>query len=146
MSIDFFKSFHENFAVRVFTAFAILICLISFSFTAFFIRHESTSLRDAVITRGHLLTGILADSVRIGVFSENEKLLEGPVEGILKQEGVLGVAGFDLGGGLLKGVGKVERESPRTISPYYLEHRNTFQFWSPVTSSPGFSPQESPLL
>src|SRR4030042_63392 len=109
MSINFFKSFHENFSVRVFTAFAILICLISFSFAAFFIHHESTSLRDAAITRGHLLSGILAHSVRIGVFSENEKLLEEPVEGILRQEGVLGVAVFDLGGALLKGVGGGER-------------------------------------
>jgi signal transduction histidine kinase len=146
MNINFFKSFHENFAVRVFAAFAILICLISFSFTAFFIHHESISLTDAVIQRGHLLAGILAHSVRIGVFSENEKLLEDPVEGILHQEGVLGVAVFNLTGDLLKGVGKVERESLRTISPYYLERKNTFQFFSPVISGPAFSHEEPVLL
>jgi signal transduction histidine kinase len=145
MKINFFKSFHEDFALRVFTAFAILICLISFSFTAFFINHESASLKDEVIKRGHLLSGILAHSVRIGVFSEDEKLLEDPVEGILHQEGVLGVAVFNLKGDLLKGVGEVERKSPRAISPYHLERRNTFQFFSPVVSGPVFS-REDPLL
>jgi signal transduction histidine kinase len=145
MNINLFKSFHENFAVRVFTAFAVLISLASFSFTAFFIHHESASLTNAVIRRGHLLSGVLAHSVRIGVFSENERLLEDPVAGIQHQEGILAVAVFNLTGDLLKGVGEVDREIPRMSSPNYVEHKNTFQFWSPVFSGPGF-PQEELLL
>lgn len=165
MNVNLLKAFHENFGVRVFAAVAILISLISFSFTAFFIYNESKSLTDTAIDRGNLLAGILAHSARIGVFSENEKLLEVPVEGVLQQEGVLEVAIFNLKGRLLKKAEKSGSRSPdksakgdgearkkifeRLREPgtsYRLEEGDRFQFWSPVASGFGYSREESLFL
>jgi signal transduction histidine kinase len=166
MNVNLFKAFHENFGVRVFAAVAILISLISFCFTTFFIYNESKSLRDTAIDRGKLLAGILAHSARIGVFSENEKLLQVPVEGVLQQEGVLEVAIFNLKGQVLKKAEKANTGSPDKSArgdeearnkmfekagvpglPYYIEENNNrFQFWSPVVSAMGYSREESLFL
>ena len=165
MNVNFLKAFRENFGVRVFAAVAILISLISFSFTTFCIYNESKSLTDTAISRGNLLTRILAHSARIGVFSENEKLLEGPVQAVLQEEDVLEVAIFNLKGRLLKRAekagsgsrdksGKGDGENWNKIfekhgdpgASYHLEEKNRFQFWSPVASGSGYSREESLFL
>ena len=162
MNIGFLKTLNEKFGVKLFLIFTIFIFAISFSFTVFFIHHQSKSLKDTLIYNGRLFARILSYSSKIGVFSENEKLLKDPVEGILRQDGVLEVSVFNQQGELLK---KQERsdlgngeesikgdERTRNVvfpelrqsrSPLYLEGRDRLEFWSPVLSGAGYSMEES---
>ncbi len=165
MRIPFLKTFRESFGVRVFVAFAFLIAVISFSFTAFLIHSERKSLTDSLNNKGELLSKILAYSSRIGVFSENEALLEDPIKGVFLQEGVLEVSVFNLKGELLKrqeDPGIKEREKPvwegeqstdrifnalgESVSPLYIEYEDVFQFWAPVVSGTGYLEEEALFL
>lgn len=111
MRLNLLKTLNENFGIKVFAAFTLFIFIISFSFTSFFIHRQGESLRESLIKNGRLLARILAHNSRIGVFSENEELLRGPVEGIFQQGGVLEVSVFNLEGELLT---KQERPQART--------------------------------
>ena len=111
MRLNLLKTLNENFGIKVFATFTLFIFAVSFSFTSFFIHHQRKSLRDTLIKNGKLLARILARNSRIGVFSENEALLKGPVEGVFQQEGVIGVSVFNPEGDLLT---KRERSEIRT--------------------------------
>ncbi len=162
MRLHMLKTLHENFGLKVFAMFALLIFIISVSFTSFFIHHQRTSLRDTQLKDGRLLAGILAYNSRIGVFAENEELLKVPVEGVFQQEGVLGVSVFNLEGKILlkqerPGTKRLEKSGAgyegrsREIfmklrssgSPLYLEDKSRAEFWSPVISAPRYSTEES---
>ncbi|MFB0532976.1 MAG: PAS domain S-box protein, partial [Desulfatiglandales bacterium] len=165
MRLDLLKTLNENFGFKVFTAFALFIFVISFSFTSFFIHHQSNSLRNTLIKNGKLLVNILARNSRIGVFSESEDLLKDPVEGVFQQEGVLEASVFNAEGKLLKSKERPEiRTSEKSVdgdrrmtrhqifeklkessSPYYLEGNTKVEFWAPVISSSGYS-MEEPLF
>jgi signal transduction histidine kinase len=165
MNIGFLKTLNEKFGVKLFLIFTIFIFAISFSFTVFFIHHQSKSLKDTLIYNGRLLARILSYSSKIGVFSENEKLLKDPVEGILRQDGVLEVSVFNQRGDLLReqarpgiknpkettqGVEREGNEIPLRLresrAPVYLEGRYTVQFWSPVFAGAAYSTEESLFL
>ena len=165
MNVNLLKTLRENFGVRIFTVFAILISIISFSFTVFLIRQESKSLTERVISKGTLLATVLAHSSRIGVFSENEELLGGPVEGVIEQEGVLEVSIFNLDGKLLRedtkggnsdderatgnnsaSTNEIFRRLRESTHFFYLEQKNAFQFWTTVTSGSGYAKEESLFL
>jgi len=99
------------------------------------------------------------------VFSENEKLLKDPVDGVFQQEGVLEVSVFNLKGELLKkqerpGIRSHEKsiredgksrnrifeELKQSISPFYLEENDKFEFWSSVISGLSYSGEEALFL
>jgi signal transduction histidine kinase len=162
MNVSFLKTLNEKFGIKLFFIFTIFIFTISFSFTVLFIHHQSKSLTDTLINNGRLLARILSHSSKIGVFSENEKLLKDPVEGIFQQKGVLEVSVFNQRRELLK---KQERPGIRnreesikgdgrsrdkillklkeSRSPLYLEDGDKLEFWSPVFSGAGYSTEES---
>ena len=162
MNLKFLKIFHEKFGIKIFTIFTVFIFVISFSFTVFFIHHQSKSLTNSLIQNGNLLAGILAYNSRIGVFSENKELLKDPVAGIFQQKEVLEVLIFNSELELLK---KQERPGIKTPkesvkldgrnksrifdklekhrSPFYRESKNKLKFWSPVNSGSGYSTEES---
>jgi len=156
------KSLRESFGVRVFTVFASLIAVISVSFTAFLIYSERESLTNTLIKEGGLLADTLAYGSRIGVFSENDVLLEEAIRGVLIHEGVLEASVFNLNGELLKKaerpggsrqeeVTQDQRESENQTlgnvekygSPFHVEQDETFQFWAPVLSSSEYSGEEA---
>ena len=162
MKIRLPKSLRESFGVRVFTVFASLIAVISVSFTVFLIYSERESLTDTLIKEGILLANTLAYSSTIGVFSESDELLEGPLRGVLMQEDVLEASVFNLKGDLLKKEerpGVMEQEETtqdraesenqilsnveKYVSTFYVEKNGTFQFWAPVLSSSEFSGEEA---
>jgi signal transduction histidine kinase len=162
MNVGFLKTVSEKFGIKLFFIFTIFIFAISFSFTVFFIHHQSKSLTDGLINNGRLLARILSYSSKIGVFSENEKLLKDPVEGILQQEGVLEVSVFNQLGELLKKQerselrnqgesikgdegtrNKIFLELRQSRSPLYLEHNDKLEFWSAVFIGAGYSTEES---
>ncbi|MBN1830679.1 MAG: hybrid sensor histidine kinase/response regulator, partial [Deltaproteobacteria bacterium] len=102
MKIRLPKILKESFGIRVFAVFASLIAVISISFTAFLIYSERESLTDNLIKEGNLLAKLLAHNSRIGVFSENDALLQDPMRGALMQEGLLEASIYNLKGDLLK--------------------------------------------
>ncbi len=156
------KTFYENFGIKIFTAFTIFMFIISSAFTVFFIYHQSKSLTDNLIKNGKLLSEMLAYEIRLGVFSENEKLLDNHVGGTLQQEGVLEVSVFNLEKKLLKNQkkpGKWGRE--KTIfedinssnnvferlktyrSSFYIDSKSKIDFWSPVIVSSSYLNEEA---
>lgn len=154
----------EKFGVKVFVALTIFIFIISFSFTAFYIHDQKQSLTGRLIKNGKLLAGILANTSRIGVFSENERLLKDAAKGIFHHGGVLKVAIFNSEGELLHtrkktGKGKYRKsvnaetnlgksifEKIRTNkSSSYQEVNGILEFWSPVMSDSGYF-MEEPLF
>jgi PAS domain S-box-containing protein len=162
MRLNLLKTLNENFGIKVFAIFALFFFIISCSFTSFFIHHQSKSLKETLIKNGKLLTRILAHSCKIGVFSENEELLEVPVEGVFQKEGVLEVSVFNLEGGLLAKQERAKIRAPgksvkrdkvsmnrvfdrikESNSPFYLEGNSKVEFWSPVVSRSGYSMEGS---
>ncbi len=162
------KAFREKFGLKIFAASCIFIFVISASFAAFFIHQQREFLTDTLIKNGIVLARILAYNSRIGVFSENEQLLDDPVDGIFQKEEVMEVSVFNLEGGLLKkrtipptGTGNLSEESPgifpktrdvifdrlrTSVSPFYLKGSDTLEFWSPVVSGSSYLVEGSPFF
>ena len=153
MRLNLLKVLNENFRIKIFITFALLIFFISVSFTSLFIHRQTKNLTDALIKKGNLLAGVLAFNSRIGVFSENKELLDVAAEGILQQEGVLEVSIFNLEGKLLKSKERPQirtleksirrdekskrkaiEEIMETVSPCYFVGSSAVEFWSPVIS------------
>ena len=153
MRLNLLKVLNENFRIKIFITFALLIFFISVSFTSLFIHRQTKNLTDALIKKGNLLAGVLAFNSRIGVFSENKELLDVAAEGILQQEGVLEVSIFNLEGKLLKSKERPQirtleksirrdekskrkaiEEITETVSPCYFVGSSAVEFWSPVIS------------
>jgi len=160
----FIKTLNEHFAIKVFAAFTILLILISLSFTAFFVHRQGDTMKDALIKNGRLLSKLLAYNSKIGVFSENKKILETPVDGILQQEDVLKVSLFNQNGDLLiereKSGAKIIEDSVKEDNSelkgiidkikvtgliYNREGDQWLEFWSPVISASGYY-MEDPMF
>jgi hypothetical protein len=140
MRLNLFQVLNENFRVKIFVTFVLVIFLISLSFTLFFLHRQSKSLTDALIKNGNLLTGVLAFNSRIGVFSESNDLLEVAADGILRQEGIVQVSIFNVEGKLLKSKEKPEigtlgksaggdEASRRNIMKITMETASLFPCW-----------------
>ncbi len=165
MRSNLLKALKESFGFKVFATFTLLIFIISFSFTFFFIGHQRDYLRDNLIKKGKLLVEILAYDSRLGVFSENEEMLKVPVEGIFQREGVLEASVFNLEEHLLtrrersetsipensvKGKGASRHEIFEMLmesgSSCCLEGESKAEFWSPVISSSLDSAEDESLF
>ncbi|MDP2645447.1 MAG: HAMP domain-containing protein [Desulfobacterales bacterium] len=119
-------------------------------------------MTDTLKQNNLLLAGILAYNSRIGVFSENEELLENPIEGIFQQKETEAVSIYNTNGELLKERRRTGSENANrtagemkakildifktSTSPYYFENKDTMEFWSPVIASSGYSNAESLFL
>ncbi|MBN2420375.1 MAG: sensor histidine kinase [Deltaproteobacteria bacterium] len=96
---------------------------------------------------------VLAYNSRIGVFSENEELLNAPVEAIFHQDEIMEVRLFNVDEKLLKQLERKEEKTNtgstdsdesvikdmfkkvrETMSPFYLESSQGFEFWAPILS------------
>ncbi|MFH2045538.1 MAG: ATP-binding protein [Pseudomonadota bacterium] len=160
--MNLLKIINENFRIKVFVAITLFIFAISVSFTSLFIHNQINTLTDNLIRDGKVLASVLAYNSRIGVFSENKELLEGPAEGILQQENILDVSVFNLDGKLLKSKERFKTRIPEkpsdrdesgrikifdkmreSLSPFYLEDKSHVEFWAPVISSSGHLVEES---
>ena len=159
----FMKLYKEKFGTKVFVAFTLFIFLISFSFTAYYIHHQGNSLTETLISKGKLLSGVLAYTSRIGIFSESEELLRDPVNGVFQHKDVLEVSIFNTEGKLIAHREKPQhamnethrKESPRKdlintinsqgITSVELETGRR-EFWSPVWSEAGYASMETMLF
>jgi PAS domain S-box-containing protein len=102
----FFTILRESFRAKLFSLFAIVIAVISFSFTIFFVQHEKNSYLEQLVNEGNLLARLLAYNSRLAVFAENREALQSAAEGIAKNENVKSVAIFATDGQLLAEVNK----------------------------------------
>ncbi|MDY7031238.1 MAG: ATP-binding protein [Thermodesulfobacteriota bacterium] len=162
VKFNLLKAYRENFGIRVFMIFSIFIFVISASFTAFFIYHQSRSLTENLIHKGKLMAGILAHNSRIGVFSENMDLLKNSIEGAFQQKEVIETSIFNSEGLLLtrrvrfeiqarerlvkESEGELQELSRKLStlkSPLYTEQKYYFVFLSPVLSTSLYSTEES---
>ena len=162
MKLNLFKTIDEHFSLKLFVVFGIMVFLIIGLFTAFYLFHYSKFLTSTIIKEGMFQSEMLANNLRIGVFSENEELLKDPAEAIFQQDGILEVLVFNLEGRLLKrlektgqGTGNLSderdagnragmfRKLKETMSPIFLESRYRFDFYAPVLSVSSYSVPES---
>jgi signal transduction histidine kinase len=162
MNLRLFKTIDEHFNLKLFVVFGIMSFLIIGLFTAFYVFHYSNSLTGTMIKRGLFQAEMLANNSRIGVFSENEDLLNQPVESIFLQDEILEVLVFNLEGRLLKRMekaghgigngadeqGEVNREGMsgkfmKTTSSFFLEGRDRYDFYAPVLSVSSYSVADS---
>ncbi|MEN8142952.1 MAG: histidine kinase [Thermodesulfobacteriota bacterium] len=91
-----------SFAARVFVCLLAVMSVLVLLLSAFFIHSRQEAITAGMIKEGRTITGLLADNVRLGVFSEYPDLLAGPVEAVLSQDNVLEVVIFDEAGNSLR--------------------------------------------
>ncbi len=103
----------EHFSTRIFLTFSTLIIFITLAFTIFFFRYQSNELTEKVENKGTLLASLLANSARLGVFTENADLLTAPVSGIFEDREVLSVGVYTATGKTLA----LESRPGSNISP-----------------------------
>ncbi len=164
MTIRSFNFFKKKFSYKIFFAFALIISLITICFIFFFFHHQSRTIKEGLKNNGIMLADILAYNSKIGVFSENKKLLKNPVRGIFHQKDVVEVTIFSSEGNVLlkiKRSGNIIKDimdsSDEGLAanfitrlnnaqpPFYMENKNKIEFWGKVfSSSYGF--QEETLL
>ena len=165
MKLSFLKLLREKFSIKVFVTFTIFFFIISSSFTVFFYFQQSKALTNTLTKNSELLAGVLAYSVRLGVFSENKDLLRDAVQGIIQQENVLGVSVFNLQKKLLKKLKKYRVTDQQTSAPedekvpgnviasfrqdqplFWLKGKDSMELWSPVITVAGYTSEEDLVL
>jgi len=137
----------------VFIAFIGIIFLVSSGFTAFFFQHQRKTMEEYLKNSGIILSSILAYNSKIGVFSENKKLLMEPVSGIFQQNDVTNISIFNQKGDLLIQMERFENvvkekdvitggsltsemlEKLRVFKlPLSIERKKKIDFWAKVLS------------
>jgi len=156
---NFTAYFKTHFSARIFLTFSVLIILVTISFTFFFFRYQSGELTEKVENKGQLLSSLLANSTRLGVFTENADLLKSPVNGIFEDPEVLSVGVYTNSGKALTMVSRAGRkitpdadtwdDNIRKIlsnSSSFMHRRRDghFTFWTRVTLKPAVT-DEDPL-
>jgi nitrogen fixation/metabolism regulation signal transduction histidine kinase len=96
----------ESFRAKVFSLCILFIVIVSFSFTIFFILHESNIYEEQLLSEGNLLASLLAYNSRLAVFAENRESLQAAAEGITKNKNVSSVTIFAANGEMLTEVNK----------------------------------------
>jgi hypothetical protein len=142
--------------VKLIYVLTIVVFFISLLFTIFNIFYQKNNLINELQKKGQLLTEILAHNARIGVFSENTKLIDRINKTILYQKEVVEVSVFNAEGVLLKRNTKYEIVSKQNVcdDPKVLFARfqklnesnrllsedkfDSIQFWSPVISNSAY--------
>jgi signal transduction histidine kinase/TusA-related sulfurtransferase len=165
MNLSFLKLMREKFSIKVFVTFTVFLFIISSSFTVFFYYQQSKALTNTLIKNSELLVGVLAYSVRLGVFSENKDLLGAAVEGIFQQESVLEISVFNLQKKLLKKLKKYKVTDQQTSARedekvpgnvianfrqdqplVLLKGKDSMELWSPVITVAGYASEEDLVL
>ena len=91
----------ESFPAKIFSLIIVGISILSIVFTSVYVYHERESSFEMLLTRGKLLSGLLAYNANLPVFSENYFLLDNAVDGIIAREEVLAAAVYSNNGSLL---------------------------------------------
>jgi hypothetical protein len=84
--------FKESFGFKLLKAFIAVIFILSFVFTSYTVYHEYRKYKEHFLYNGEVLTGLLAHSSKIGIFSENKELLKDISQGILNYKDIITVS------------------------------------------------------
>lgn len=144
-----------KFSTKVFLLFTVSFLFIIGSMTLSFILYQKAVQTEALLEKGKLLTGILADNAIIGVFSENQSLLSDPVYVIARLHGVVSVEVFNARGRCLMRkadssrtdrTGSVELPLKIPVAAEWRDIGDTYIFRSPVILKEGFSNDDDLLF
>jgi len=152
-----FRRETPSFGTKIFYLFALLILIFSISFSSFFIYSQSRILKKNLIEKGQSMSRMLAFSSRLGVFAENEDMIQGPLEGARQNKETILVQVFAFDNKQMKSLVKYEKgktEFPReqerayktmletfqrTRDVLYFEGDDKIEFWAPVISDREYS-------
>lgn len=151
----------ERFGAKVFFVFALFIVVISCCFTVLLMGHQTQSLTEGLITQGELFVQLLAHSSRLGVFAENQDLLDDTIQGVMQNREVVAAAVFNVEGKLLRQSTRLDnRNSPsdmkaekemfaklkQNTTSIHVERASELEFWAPVLSTVSYVSEEELLL
>ena len=148
------KKVMGSFASKIFLAQAFSILILSLVFTGYFIHRERRAMTEILLSKGTLLAQQLADTGRIGVFAESPELLDEPMRAVMEQKDVRQAQVFNVEGKLISvrnasrtATSKSEPTgtlpSPKPRQPVTITKAGAIEFWTPIQSSPLFSPEET---
>jgi len=146
------KKIQKTFSLKIFVYSTTIILMVSAAFSLFLIHSKTAGMKTDLLQFGKLLSQVLSSNARIGVFSENNLLIEPPIKATLCRPNVLECATYNLKGDLLLGMDRSgrflttlnsEKSSltiPREISDrlkgrtssLMIESERCIQFWSAV--------------
>ena len=106
----------EKFGAQVFLAIVALIFLLSLSSILLLSRFQNATMISELENSGRLIAQMLAYQSRIALFSENEGMLQTPVESLFQNETVVGVCLFNQMGGLV-----IEKTRQNGVDPLYSD-------------------------
>ena len=125
----------ENFSVKFFLAFTVVMLAMSFLLASLFIHHQGNILWNHLSTQGRQVIDMLAYNSRLGVYSENQEMLEDVSSSALKQENVLAVVVYNQDREKL--IVKTKHPDPERIKQLLengkeidFEHTNQNSVWS----------------
>jgi PAS domain S-box-containing protein len=135
----------ESFPAKIFSLIIVGISILSIVFTSVYVYHERESSFETLITRGNLLSGLLAYNASLPVFSENYFLLDNAINGIMARDGVLSAAVYNHNGSLLaermrEGSEQLTGSPGRpykgkiVTSPGFEQSEEVIEFLAPVSS------------
>jgi signal transduction histidine kinase/CheY-like chemotaxis protein len=100
-SAGVFTYFRSHFSARIFLIFSLLVIVITTALTGLFFHYQSSFLTEKTRTKGELLASLFAYNAKLGVFTEDTRLLNESAGGILENEEVLAVTVYNGNGTLL---------------------------------------------
>ena len=151
----------ENFSIKFFLSFTLVMLAMSFLLASLFIHHQGTVLRRHLDQEGKMVADMLSYNSRLGVYSENKAMLDDISNGAFNQKNILAVAVYnkDRESLIVKSrhpeSGRIELllEKCRQINFYdrdqnliMLETTDEIEYWVPVYSRPQYSGLFSPYL
>lgn len=145
------------FATRIFIVFTLFMTLACGAAVAVLIPYQSKEINRRLDQKGRLLATVLATTCRLGVFSENERLMRTAIHGISNQEEVVEIEIVDRDGNLLQ---TWVRESGAARQPEVQEiavpaeamnggrielpdTASVWEFWRPVTAEGAYDSEEA---
>lgn len=164
MRLKIFGAIKTSFSVRIYLIVSFFILAMSASFIVFFVRTENSGLREQLVDKGYLMSGLLAHNARIGVFAESESLVKDHLKGVLLQDEIAGVYAFTADGRLLSGEEKPSKKSvilaadtstgienmsaivKSNNGPFYFEGPGSITFYAPVITESSYAPEETLLF
>lgn len=135
------EKWERQFSFKLFIVITLLFTIFSITATTVFVNQQIYNLKQKYTSEGKLLATLLANNSRLGVFAENEFLLEEPMMDILKTPEVVSVTIYLTNGKVLKKLSKKQenlsnnenidiKAFPLIDTP--IEKKYTYEFWSPI--------------
>jgi len=151
------KPIRTSFATRMFVMFTLFMTLACGVAVAVLIPYQSKDISRRLDQKGRLLATVLATTCRLGVFSENERLMRTAIHGISNPVEVVEIEIFDVEGNLLQkwlrenhtarqpGAEKIALPAKAMNGGRIARHdpAPVWEFWRPVTAEGAYDSEEA---